>query len=344
MKMRNRKSLFLHSTILRGRFLKDGDEVGGSTGNDGIEVGAGFAQAAEQQASDDNRTPEQKEHAQVPAKQGEEVGDNSDEGGDGDDEGGDDEGGDEGDDEAPKPRKKRDTAEYIRELKRERREERAARIAMEARLAAIENSSLPENKSDDSKGTTRAAPDPTDATKYPLGVLDDGYIEDKIEWAAEQKVAAVLDGKLQTEQEQAETARQTEHLTTLRSKVDSLAAKGAEVYDDYEEKVLEAGLRGDYQLTETTFTAASETEHAVEILYALANDKTEAKRVAELTPYQQLKYVAEKDAEFSAKAKPRRKPQADNPPENLPRGRNSSNPVRADTDNLDDFRKLYYRK
>src|ERR1051325_11408101 len=55
-----RKSPYLSTTFLRGRVLKDDNEQGGATGDDGIEVGAGFASAADKMAGDDNRDPEQR--------------------------------------------------------------------------------------------------------------------------------------------------------------------------------------------------------------------------------------------------------------------------------------------
>jgi hypothetical protein len=286
-------------------------------------------------ASDDTRTPEQKEAAKTKVSEETNEADGKDQRDHGDEDW-------EGD-EAPQG-KKRGTADVIRELKREKREARAREAALETRLAAVEKTHLPDNQSNGNQDSTSGRPDANDATKYPLGVLDDGYIEDLIEWKSDQKVNQALDGRRKTEDAQAEQVRETARLTTLRAQVDEMAAKGADVYDDYEETVLEAGLRGDYPLTETTFTAALDATHGVDILYALANDKAEARKVSKLSPYQQLKYVAEKDGEFASKKTGRTKPKAGSPPENSPSGRNSSSPIRADTDNLDDFRKLYYAR
>jgi hypothetical protein len=307
MKIFNRNSLFLSSSMTPLSLCS-------IEGDDGTEVGAGFAEAAEKMASDDTRTPEQKEAAKT--KVSEET--NEADG--------------------------KDQRDVIRELKREKREARAREAALETRLAAVEKTHLPDNQSNGNQDSTSGRPDANDATKYPLGVLDDGYIEDLIEWKSDQKVNQALDGRRKTEDAQAEQVRETARLTTLRAQVDEMAAKGADVYDDYEETVLEAGLRGDYPLTETTFTAALDATHGVDILYALANDKAEARKVSKLSPYQQLKYVAEKDGEFASKKTGRTKPKAGSPPENSPSGRNSSSPIRADTDNLDDFRKLYYAR
>ena len=332
---RNRKALFLTSTILRGRFAKDDGEQGGATGNDDVEIGAGFAEAAERMSGDDNRQEDQRGGGAT-----QEIDESAgDEGASGEGEG---EGNDEGE---KKPKAKRDTAQYIRDLKRDLREERRARAAMEQRISAVENNSSTTKNSDANSDPTSEKPDADDATKYPLGVLDDGYITDMIEWTADQKVKAALNGERQTEKAKAERAETERHFTTLREKMDTLTEKGADQFEDFEEIVVEAGLRGDWKLTETTFTAAADADHGPQILHELANDKAEALRVSQLSPFQQLKFVAERDAAIAAaKPKARTKPGAGAPPSNIPAGRNSSAPIRADTDNLNDFRKIFYAK
>lgn len=341
-----RKSLFLSTTILRGRRLKDDNEQGGATsGNDGFDVGPGFAEAAQKMGSDDNRAPEQRGGGATQEIPDDSGGDNPEGNGDEGQQGNEPGEGDEGNEAEPKPRPKRKTAEYIRETKRELRETKGQLAQLQQRLAEIENGGLPRNQNDGNSPDTSGRPDPTDTEKYPLGVLDDGYTADLIEWTADQKVKAALSEIDQNKKASEATQRQLAHVAELQAKVDSLAEKGSEIFDDYEELVVEGAKAGDYALTETTFTAAAEAENGPTILYNLANDPAEAKRVAALTPFQQLKYVAEKDAEITAKKpKARTAPKAGTPPENLPRGRNASAPIRADTDNLDDFRKLLYGK
>lgn len=333
-----RKSLFLTSTILRGRRLRDNNEQGGATSEPDFEVGPGFTQAAEQMGGDDNRSPEQKgigATQEIPDDDGQQDGN---------------EDGENSGDEAPqdgeaKPKPKRGTAEYIRETKRQLREEKAARIALEQRLAALENGGLPNNQNADKSAPTSEKPDPTDTAKYPLGVLDDGYQADLIDWTAEQKVAAAL-SKIDQNNKASQAAQlQLQRVAELQTKVDQLAQKGLEQFDDYEEIVVEGGKTGEYELTETTFSAAAEAENGPAILYALANDPAEALRVSQLSPFQQVKYVLDKDQEISGKRpKPRTVPKAGEPPAAAPKGSKASNPIRADTDNLDDFRKIFYQR
>ena len=311
-----------------------------SAGDDGIEVGPGFAEAAEKMSGDDNRiTPKE----EAPAEADTPVdGDAEDAPVAGESESSDD--GADDDDESGEPKQDKGTAKYIRELRKERREDRRRIAELEARISAPQNNPLTPENTGFTHTPTREAPDANDATKYPLGVLDDRYIEDKIDWSAEQKVSAAINGQRQTERalaaQQAEQARQAD----LRTKVDEMTDKGSDLFPDFEETVVEAGLAGRYDLTETTFTAASESVHGAEILYQLSKDTKEASRVAQLSPSQQIRYVIEQEGKITEKRQARRKPQAGDPPSNAPRGRNASNTIRPDTDNLDDFRKLYYAK
>ncbi len=312
-----------------------------------IEVGPGFAEAAEKMGSDDTRTPEQKDKAQVSKEPDDAIdstdADATDTASDRADSADDTDAGDDGDADADeKPEK--GTAKYIRELRRERREDRRRIAELEAKISAPQNNTLTGQNSGFNHEPTREAPDPNDPVKYPLGVLDDRYIEDKIDWSAEQKVSAAINGQRQTERALAAQQAETARLTDLRSKVDDMTDKGIDLFPDFEETVVEAGLAGRYDLTETTFTAASESEHGAEILYQLSKDTKEASRVAKLSPSQQVRWVIEQEGKIAEKRQARRKPQAGDPPSNAPRGRNASNTIRPDTENLDDFRKLFYAK
>jgi hypothetical protein len=245
--------------------------------------------------------------------------------------------GDEDDDEDEKPVKKpRSAKDRIRELNARNRE-------LERRLDRVEKGGLPNNSTADKPNVeAKAAPDPMDAAKYPLGHLDDRYIEDRIEWVADKKAAERADAVLQRQQENEQIASQQQQQAELLEKVDDLADRGADLHDDFQEIVVEAGMRGDWKLTQTTFEACHEADNGAAILLGLAQDKKEAARVAGLSPLAQLKYVQEKDAELGGK-KPRTKPQAGEPPRNTPRGANSRVQGNPATNDLDDFEKQWKR-
>ena len=247
-----------------------------------------------------------------------------------------DDGSTEGDDDSgdPKPEEKKNKpSDRIRELSRKNRE-------LMARLDAIENR-LPAEKTNDTPVVEDKAPDPSDSAKYPLGALDDRYIEDKLEWLADQKATKQAETVLQREQERDSQQAAQRQQQELLTKVDNLATKGTELFEDFQESVVEAGMRGDWDLSQPTFEAAHDAEHGAQILYDLAQDKAEASRVAKLSPYQQLKYVAERDAEISKAKSGRKIPKAGDPPTHTARGANSRTQISGATDNLDDFEKAW---
>lgn len=261
---------------------------------------------------------------------------------DGDDQGGDDEGGD--DDDKPKPKT---AAEHqIERLKREKRDlqkrlrEGTSTDAMARRLENIE-SRLTGGNSGDNQTAGKAAPDPSDVDKYPLGHLDDRYIEDKLEWLADQKATQQADSVLQRQREIEQDNAVKAHQETLLNLVDDISTKGSELFDDFQETVVDAGMRGDYDLQQPTFEACTEADHGAQILYDLSQDTKEASRVAKLTPYGQLKYVQERDAEIASGKKGRTKPQAGAPPKNQAKGSNSKVQINPATDNLDNFEKAW---
>lgn len=261
--------------------------------------------------------------------------DTADEGDDQDADEGDDQDAEEGDDSKPKKsakdyqieRLKKEKAELARQLREGTNRELLEKIERLEKL-------LPGAASNDTSNAGPSEPDPTDFEKYPLGHLDPAYIEDRINYVAERKAAERADAVLQRQQE-------ADQLQPLLEKVDVLTTRGTELYDDFRETVVEAGMRGDWDLQQVTFEAAAEAEHGVEILYELANDPKEASRVARLSPYQQAKYVMDRNAEIGASKTPRRKPQAGEPPKNVARGANSRVQINPATDNLDDFEKAW---
>jgi hypothetical protein len=235
--------------------------------------------------------------------------------------------------EEPKQKPKSHKDYQIERLKREKAEEKANRIELEARLQRLEAGLTPAQNGA-SPASSDAAPDPNDFEKYPLGHLDTRYVEDKIAHAVALATAQQSQAGLQRQQE-------TEHQQAMLKKVDDLVTKSAAEFPDYEEQVLQRGLRGEWKLDQPTFEAAHEAEHGNRILYELAQDTKEAARVASLSPYQQIKYVTDRDQEIAKASKPRTTPQAGEPPKSTTRGANSRATISPFTDNLDDFDKLW---
>ena len=252
----------------------------------------------------------------------------------------------EGDEDEPKPKKTQTPSERIRELNKRLRTSERLRLADTDRLTALENTiknqGLPNGKAEgNSTDTTGTAPNPNDAEKYPLGHLDDRYIEDKLEWRANKIAADQADAALQRQQENEQNAALNQQREDLLGKVDDLAARGADVSDDFQEAVVEGGMRGDWKLSQPTFEAAHEAEHGAQILYELSQNKAEADRVSKLSPYKQTIFVRDRNEALAAETKPRRIPGAGAPPQTQTRGANSRTRINPATDNLDDFEKAW---
>ena len=231
-------------------------------------------------------------------------------------------------------RLKREKAELARQLRD------AGTTELLRRLENIEKG-LQGANSGDNPDTGTPPPDPSDVEKYPLGHLDDRYIEDKLEWLAEKKAADRADAVLQRQQEIEQQSAVQQQQQELLGKVDDLTTRGTEIYEDFQESVVESGMRGDWDLSQATFEAAHEAENGVQILFELSQNKAEASRVAKLSPYQQLRFVQERDAEIGKSKTARRIPRAGEPPKNVARGANSRTQISPATDNLDDFEKAW---
>jgi hypothetical protein len=308
-------------------------------------VAAGEVEVGKPEGEAPEEKPEPKRGPPRPAKTVEKPAANED-----DDDTGDDDSAGEGEDDGEEELKPKKTAaeHQIERLKREKRDlqkqlrEGGGSADLARRLENIEKG-LSGGKPGDNSNAGTLAPDPSDTDKYPLGHLDDRYIEDKLEWLADQKATRMADSVLQREQEKERDAAIRQHQEALLNVVDDLAAKGSEQFEDFQESVVEAGMRGDYDLAQPTFEACAEADNGPQILYDLSQDTKEASRVAKLTPYGQLKYVQERDAEIGTGKKGRTKPKAGEPPKNLPRGANSKTEINPATDNLNDFEKAWER-
>jgi hypothetical protein len=256
--------------------------------------------------------------------------------------------GDEVDDE-PTPKKKSLTAkERINQLVQEKRElerklerEQLKKELREELKLPADETMLRAGQNGGNIQADRVVPDPRDLDKYPLGALDDRYIEDRTEYLAEVKLEKLLSTALHRQQEQDARVQAEQAATELLKKADGVVQKGSELYDDFQETVWEAGKRGEYRLEEPTFLALTEAEHGAQIAYALATNKAEAARVASLSPFGQVQYVAQKNAEFGAKAQVRL-PKAGTPPAHQSRGSSGKFTIPVDTDDLAAFSKLYF--
>lgn len=184
-------------------------------------------------------------------------------------------------------------------------------------------------------------PDPTDLTKYRLGDLDPAYNRDMARWEARQEIRNELAADRQRQADREAQAQRERHASEVLGKISDIADKGTALQPDFVETVVAPFMQGRLPLEEATFEASAESPHGAEILRELALNPSEAIRVASLTPFQQIKYVSDKTAEFAAKSKPRL-PQAGVPPQNIARGTGGRFGIRGDEDDLSAIEKAIY--
>lgn len=303
--------------------------------DDNVELSDDLKNGVQEQTPPETKTPD------------EAVTDDADESVDQDDGSG-DEGEDEGTEEAPKVKKpKQKASERIKELNAKLREaernlEQEREKSVDTRIERLEKL-LNGGKNEATVEDSRVSPDPNDLSKYPLGRLDDRYIEDQIAYTAEKMVEQQFGSFRQRQADDVARAAAEQQTNDLLEKVSTITDKGLPIFDDFMETVVEPGMKGEYQLTQVTFEAAVEAEHGAEVLHALATNKAEAARVANLSPYQQIRYVTDKSTEIASKRKAK-PPRAGAPPQHQSRGSSGKFGASGDTDDLEAFEKEWNRR
>lgn len=155
--------------------------------------------------------------------------------------------------------------------------ERAAREALEARLAALEGQKAPQVQS----VNTKPQPDDyADAFKY---------AEALAEWSANEAVAR----REQEMKQQAEQAKQQEVMKTWQQKLDATKAE----LPDYEEMVASSTVA----VSDAVRDAILESDVGPRILYELASDDELGAKIATLSTAQALKMIGKLEAKFESK-------------------------------------------
>jgi hypothetical protein len=164
--------------------------------------------------------------------------------------------------------------------------ERAAREALEARLAALEGQKAPQAQSVNTK------PQPDD---FPDAFK---YAEALAEWSANEAVAR----REQEMKQQAEMAKQQEVIKTWQQKLEAVKAE----LPDYEDMVASSTV----VVSDAVRDAILESDVGPRILYELASDDELGAKIANLSTAQALKMIGKLEAKFeskdeeSAKSKP----------------------------------------
>lgn len=180
--------------------------------------------------------------------------------------------------------------------------------------------------------------------KYPLGEFDPAYIRDMArhtidkEWAARKEQEA--QEAAQRQEQQAREALQAQWVEKL--------APITEQHEDFIEKTmgLESAFDGlDPAYSDYLVTTIKSLDHGPEVLYYFANNLEEAKRFVQSGPLAATLALGEINAMFKGqtrKAEP--KVSKAPPPPQVNKGSKTRTTVAADTDDLDAFADLLFKK
>lgn len=256
----------------------------------------------------------------------------------------------------PKPKKKNRLQERIDELTAGRREaEREAaklRADLEAIKTQLESKTEKTDTSQKSKDDGRPNPDATNedgSAKYELGEFDPQYQADLVNYLFEQreKEAAAKaaktaeEARIQAQREALETNWQ-EKLGPAQERYPDFMEKGQQLVDSFD------GIDqayGEY-LTSTLMSM----EFGPDVLYYLASNPDEAKKIVDSGPTKATVSLGRLEAKFADAAQEKQKARpkvskAPAPPAHRTKGSAAAVvDVADDTDNLDDFSKKFFTK
>lgn len=192
----------------------------------------------------------------------------------------------------------RKSAARYRKLDGERRAAVARADALETRLAALEavkSAPLTDAKDKGKDAATDEAPDPK---KFEFGELDANYIRALARFEAKQEIAEAANKektKTLTAQQQADKAK-------FEAAKAEFEDAGSELYDDFEEVVMQGARDKAWPLSDTLGAVLMTSEHGAQIAYELASDPKEAKRIYELAPMAQVKWLGRREAALEVSA------------------------------------------
>lgn len=250
--------------------------------------------------------------------------------------------------EEPKPKKGNRTQERIKKLVEERETERREKLALLARIEALETKQ-PESAPTPTAPVQTGGPKTDDlnadgSEKYPLGEFDPEYIRDmarhtiETEWAKKEQEAAEKTQRQQIEQARADIQNQwAERL-----------APAMDEHEDFLDKTmeLESAFDGlDPQYSDYLVQTIKSLDHGPQVLYYFANNLEEAQKFVRMGPLNATLALGEINAMFKGttrKAEP--KVSKAPPPPQVNKGTKTRTTVAADTDDLEDFEKLFFKR
>lgn len=254
-------------------------------------------------------------------------------------------GDDDSDDEPkPKPKKVNRFQERINELTAKAREAERALEALRVQQA--------QKQAETAKQVTPVVqdvgPDPDaknedGSDKYPLGEFDPQYIRDMArhtidkEWTARKEQEATEQNQRQIEAARAEIQNQwAERLTPMTEQHEDFLDKTMELESAFD------GLNPQY--SDYLVQTIKSLDHGPEVLYYFANHLDEAQKFVQMGPLNATLALGEINAMFKGNTRKETKVSKAPPPPQVNKGSKTRTAVHPDTDDLDAFSDMFFKK
>lgn len=165
--------------------------------------------------------------------------------------------------------------------------------SMSERMARLEGAAAAGGLTNNgNKDTAPKAPVPKD---YEGGEYDARYLADVAKFEARAAVAEATKTVRTETQSAAQTAQQTQRTAEFQRQRDEFFTTASETYDDFEDVVGDASN----PLSQTVGELAMDSDFGAQILYELASEPKEARKVASMTPAKQAAWFGRQEARLT---------------------------------------------
>ncbi len=257
----------------------------------------------------------------------------------------------------PKPEKKKSRfQERIDELTADKRAEREAREALQKQLDEFKAKFDALNPPAEEKAAAPVGPHFTDVNddgseKYPLGEYDPMYVRDLARLEAKQAFEDMQADRAKDAEAKEAAEVEAKIVTEWQAKLPDAREKYEE-YDSSVENLTDAFRDLDPAYGNYLASTIMTMEFGPDVLYYLANNLTEAKKIASSGPTAATIALGRLEALFALDAEKDdepevKQPKVSNAPKPAPilnKGTVSNKGVRADTDDLEAFEAMFFKK
>jgi hypothetical protein len=250
------------------------------------------------------------------------------------------------DDDKPeeKPKKVNRFQERINELTAKAKEAERAREALEAKLAEVAKQETPKPTPQvETKGPQPDDRNEDGSDKYPLGEFDPTYIRDLTRHTIQ---AETQEAKRQEAQERAQRQEQ-EARQALDEQWQEKLLPTVELHEDFVEKTLglETAFDGlDPNYSDYLVNTIKSLDHGPEVLYYFANNLAEAQKFVRMGPLAATLALGEYNAMFKGQSRKETKVSKAPPPPQVNKGSKTRMAIAGDTDDLDAFETVFYKR